>query len=229
MIYKTAIVTGGGSGTGREVARKLTEAGVDVEVWGRDEGRLRSAVDEGLAVSHSRVDIGDPDDVTRAFPSTAGRLGPVQVVVHCAGVWTEGNLADVSEVNLSAHILTVISGSVAIARGAVRAFGGNAGHYIQIAAASAKSGYPDTALNTLAKRALDGLHEGLTRELRGADIRLTTIYPDNISASNSPDVEAGTAMTYADVAEAVMFAVRAPKTVDVEEIVLTSRKTGRWE
>ncbi|WP_163364880.1 hypothetical protein, partial [Escherichia coli] len=69
-----------------------------------------------------------------------------------------------------------------------------------IAAASAKPGFSDTALNIMAKRAQDGHAEGLIRELRGTPMRVTTIYPDSIGANDSPSVSRGDAISYDDLA-----------------------------
>ena len=82
-------------------------------------------------------------------------------------------------------------------------------------------------LETL-ERALDGLQEGLSKELRDRSIRVSSIYPNSIAAPGSEAVLAGTAMSQVDVASAILFAVNAPDSMDVDELVLTARRTGRW-
>ena len=55
---KTALVTGASSGIGRGIAAAMAEAGADVLLHGRDEGRLAEAADairsNGAFVRHRR-------------------------------------------------------------------------------------------------------------------------------------------------------------------------------
>ena len=228
MDHQSAVVIGGGSGTGREVARMLTAQGVAVEVWGHAEAPLAQVVEEGDARSFQVVDIADPDNIYAAGTRAASGEVPVSLVVHTAGIWTPGDLVDVTPEKVGVHLGVVVAGSVHIARMAVLLFGDDPGHLVQIAAASAKPGFGDTALNKLAKRALDGLQEGLSKELRDRSVRVSSIYPNSIAAPGSEAVLAGTAMSQVDVASAILFAVNAPDSMDVDELVLTARRTGRW-
>ncbi len=229
MRHSSALVTGGGSGTGREVAKRLTAQGVRVTVWGRTADTVRAVVDEGDAAAWNVVDVADPDGVARGVEALRAEHGSVTLIVHCAGIWTPGALGDLDANVIRHHIDTVVLGSALIARSAKELIGAGPGHFIHVSAASAKPGFPDTALNVLAKRAQDGLHEGLTREFRGTDVRVTAVYPDSVADKGSASVAAGRAMTYEDVAEAILYAGSSPATVVPSEIVLTARNTGRWE
>jgi NADP-dependent 3-hydroxy acid dehydrogenase YdfG len=229
LEHRIALVTGGGGGAGLEVSRSLTGLGVHVIVWGRTEERLQAVVNAGHAKSFAVVDVGDAAAVERAATALRASGFVPTLVVHTAGVWTGGTLTEVSAGDLSAHLISVVGGSVNVARAALSLFGTGPAHFVQIAAASAKPGYPDTALNKLAKHAQDGLQEGLSRELRYSDIRVTTIYPDSIAPVDSESVTNGYAMSYHDVSNAIIYAVQASPTVNVDEIVLTARRTGRWD
>jgi NADP-dependent 3-hydroxy acid dehydrogenase YdfG len=228
LQHRVALVTGGAGGTGLEISRSLTELGIHVVVWGRTEERLRAVVNAGHAKEFAVVNLGDAAAVERATTSLQRSGSIPTLVIHTAGVWTAGNLWEVPTDDLRAHLSSVVDGSVYVARAALLLFADGPGHFVQVAAASAKPGYPDTALNTLAKRAQDGLQEGLSHELRASDVRVTTIYPDSIAAAGSELVTSGYAMSYRDVADAVLYALQASLTVDVDEIVLTARRTGRW-
>ncbi|MBL7660656.1 hypothetical protein INQ28_30680, partial [Escherichia coli] len=69
--------------------------------------------------------------------------------------------------------------------------------------------------------------EGLIRELRGTPMRVTTIYPDSIGANDSPSVSRGDAISYDDLATVIRFALEAPASAHIQEIVLTARNSGR--
>lgn len=86
---RTALVTGGSRGIGREVAAGLARAGATVVLAARDRDRLAAVVgqlvDDGLDVTGVAVDVADPSAV-RALPERLGPLGRVDVLVNAAGV-----------------------------------------------------------------------------------------------------------------------------------------------
>jgi NAD(P)-dependent dehydrogenase (short-subunit alcohol dehydrogenase family) len=78
-----ALVTGGASGIGREVAGRLREAGHDVVVWDLSGGDID-------------CDISDPDTVSASMEQTVREHGVPTRVVTCAGVGASGMLLDQS-------------------------------------------------------------------------------------------------------------------------------------
>ena len=89
---RTAVVTGGSRGIGREVAVGLAEAGATVVLLARDTARLEQVVqelvDKGLDVTGAAVDVADITAV-RALPQQLGLLASVDVLVNAAGVMSE--------------------------------------------------------------------------------------------------------------------------------------------
>lgn len=80
-----AVVTGGASGLGRAAAAALVAAGQRVLLLDRNAEQLEAAADElGSAVFHAVCDVTSADDVQAAFRH-ADALGPLRVLVHCAG------------------------------------------------------------------------------------------------------------------------------------------------
>ncbi len=89
---RTALVTGGSRGIGREVATGLARAGATVVLVARDPDRLEQVVaelvGEGLDVTGAAVDVADTAAV-RALPEALGPLAAVDVLVNAAGVMSE--------------------------------------------------------------------------------------------------------------------------------------------
>lgn len=89
-----AIVTGATSGIGRAVAEALATAGLRVGVVARDAHRGEAARDAIAAASgNERVelligDLSDLSSVHRLAETMAGTHGAIDVLVHCAGVYT---------------------------------------------------------------------------------------------------------------------------------------------
>ena len=94
MAGATVLVTGGGSGLGRQIALRSARRGARVVLWDRDEAAARSVRDDirahGRQADHEVVDVTDEAAVAAA----ADRAGPVDVLVNNAGVVTGRRLLD---------------------------------------------------------------------------------------------------------------------------------------
>jgi NAD(P)-dependent dehydrogenase (short-subunit alcohol dehydrogenase family) len=105
----TALVTGGASGIGFEVAGRLRDAGHDVVVW-------------DLACADIACDVSDPNAVSVAMEQTVRERGVPTRVVTCAGIGASGMLLQQSlaewervlAVNLTGTWLTIRAGAQAM-------------------------------------------------------------------------------------------------------------------
>ena len=92
LAGKAAVVTGGGTGLGREMALALAGAGADVAVVGRRpeplEAVAREAADLGRRALAVPADVTDPDRVSSMFGKVLDELGRVDVLVNNAGMVT---------------------------------------------------------------------------------------------------------------------------------------------
>lgn len=80
-----AIVTGGASGLGAAVARRLTSDGARVAIFDMNEEAGRDIAGE-LNGGFWKVDIADDDDVARAIAAASEEFGTARVLVNCAGI-----------------------------------------------------------------------------------------------------------------------------------------------
>ena len=109
MTAPVAVVTGGASGIGREVAALLREAGYVVVVW-------------DLAGGDIACDVSDPDAVSAAMEHTVRDHGVPTRIVTCAGIGASGMLLEqppaewerVLAVNLTGTWLTIRAGARAM-------------------------------------------------------------------------------------------------------------------
>ncbi len=92
LAGKVAVVTGGGTGLGREMALALAGAGADLAVVGRRpkplEDVARDAADLGRRALAVTADVTDPDRVGDMFQKVLNELGRVDVLVNNAGMVT---------------------------------------------------------------------------------------------------------------------------------------------
>ena len=91
LAGRVAVVTGGSSGIGQEMARALALAGARVVLVARDQVRLVVAADTlkaagGAEVAWVSADLALRDEVARAASEAEAAFGPVDILVNCAGV-----------------------------------------------------------------------------------------------------------------------------------------------
>jgi len=112
---RTAIVTGGGRGIGRETAQKLLEAGARVTICARTKATLEETRDELSAKTGGEVhavvaDMSVAADVERLARAAAERFGPVDILVNNAGQMYSGRFEAMTEDGLRAQLETKLFG-----------------------------------------------------------------------------------------------------------------------
>ncbi|WP_420432430.1 SDR family NAD(P)-dependent oxidoreductase [Hyphobacterium sp.] len=93
---KIAVITGGGTGIGLAIAKRLAADGASCVIMGRNLNRLKekaSGIDGARAV---RCDVTDPSSVDAAF-ADARRDGPVSILVNNAGIASSAPFHRMSE------------------------------------------------------------------------------------------------------------------------------------
>lgn len=91
LTGKVALITGGGRGLGRAMARGFAEAGADVFICARTESELASAQEEiseatGRKIAYSTVDMADRAAVVAMAERALSELGRVDVLINNAGI-----------------------------------------------------------------------------------------------------------------------------------------------
>jgi len=87
---RVAIVTGGGSGIGIQIAEALAELGADLVLCARrpercEEVAERLSAEHGVRALGMRCNVGDPEEVDELVRRTVAELGRIDVAVNNAG------------------------------------------------------------------------------------------------------------------------------------------------
>ena len=167
---KTAIVTGGGSGIGRQMAQALAEAGANLVLCARKVERCEQAAGElaelGVKTLALACDVRDPAQVQAVVDRTREELGGVGVLVNNAGTvwgaWPEDTPLDgwqkVVDVNLTGVFLfSQMAGRVMIEAGG--------GKIVNIASVAGLGGAPPEIMNAIAYNTTKGGVISFTRDL----------------------------------------------------------------
>lgn len=169
MTAKHALVTGGGSGIGLAVARRLSEDGFRVTVSGRTEQAL---IESGFA--HVVMDVSDEDQVNAAFAN----IDPVDVVVSNAGQAKTAPLLK-TPLSLWQEMLAVnLTGAFLCAKAGIPAMVDRGwGRFIVVASTSALKGYAYTGAYTSSKHGALGLVRTLAIELAKTGVTANAVCP----------------------------------------------------
>ncbi|WP_010627210.1 SDR family NAD(P)-dependent oxidoreductase [Halomonas sp. KM-1] len=169
---KRAVITGGGSGIGADMALAFAEAGAKVTITGR-----RIAALDALAERHPNIATAVAD-VTREADMVAlfERLGEVDIVIANAGAAESAPLARTGldqwqrmlDVNLTGVFLTLREGLKRVRDG---------GRLIAVASTAGLKGYPYVAPYCAAKHGVVGLVRALAQEVAGRDITVNALCP----------------------------------------------------
>jgi NAD(P)-dependent dehydrogenase (short-subunit alcohol dehydrogenase family) len=141
MDQRVIAVTGGGSGVGRALVRRLGALGHKVAALDLNEEGARLSV-EGLAHGLAlRMDVSNEDSVREGFAAIASSLGGVEVLINCAGVCVQKRLGDTTFADWNKVWQSNMTGTFLCAREAwahMRASG--RGHVINVVSQAA--GWP---------------------------------------------------------------------------------------
>jgi NAD(P)-dependent dehydrogenase (short-subunit alcohol dehydrogenase family) len=107
---RRVLVTGGGTGIGREITRCFLENGAHVVICGRRHGPLKETVDEIKphypGIHFAECDVSDPEDVASLAGKVRELLGGVDILVNNAGITERGN-AETTSVKMWDRLMAV--------------------------------------------------------------------------------------------------------------------------
>ena len=173
---RVALITGGGSGIGAAVARRLAADGYAVAVSGRRPEPLEEVAREtgGLALV---ADTGVLADVERAVSKTVGRFGGLDALVLNAGIGGEGSLLDLDpETFERVHRVNVV-GAFLMARAAIPHLLERRGAIVGISSVSGLRAAPASLAYCSSKAALAMLTQCIALDHGPSGVRANCLCP----------------------------------------------------
>jgi NAD(P)-dependent dehydrogenase (short-subunit alcohol dehydrogenase family) len=175
---RVAVVTGAGSGIGREVACALLEAGYYVALAGRREDALRTTLETAVAGSERAIvlptDVADPASVRAMYDRVRDELNRIDLLFNNAG--TFGTAAPIDELafeDWQAVVATNLTGAFLCAQDAFRSMKDQrprGGRIINNGSISAHVPRPHAVAYTATKHAITGLTKAISLEGRAYDV-----------------------------------------------------------
>jgi len=179
------VITGGASGIGRLMAKKLAALGGRISVWDIHADNLAKVVAELNATAREPVhgflcDVSQRDTVYRAADQTAAAAGAVDILVNNAGVVSGGRLLELPDAKVEAtfaiNTLSLFWTAKALLPQMIER---NRGHIVTISSAAGLIGVAKLTDYSASKWAAMGFDESLRAELRqiAPGVKTTVVCP----------------------------------------------------
>jgi meso-butanediol dehydrogenase/(S,S)-butanediol dehydrogenase/diacetyl reductase len=175
----TVLLTGGGSGIGRSIARAYLEQGASVLVTGRHEEPLRDTV-AGFPLDRAAVltaDMATEDGVSAAVAEVLRRWGRLDIVVANAGVSTPGTIDTLDDAQWTRMREINLDGLIRLARAGVPALRASRGTFLAISSVAGFGGDWNQAGYNATKGAVNALVQSMALDLGRDGVRVNAIAP----------------------------------------------------
>jgi NADP-dependent 3-hydroxy acid dehydrogenase YdfG len=212
----------------------LASDGVRVVLVARNAEPLRLLADEiGHGALAIPCDVTDESAVNEMCESVSVMLGgPPDIVVNNAGVFRVSRLAEMPASLFNDVLDTNLVGPFLIVRSFLKQMlERGSGHFVTIGSIADRHIFPENGAYAPAKYALRAMHEVLREELRGSGIRATLVSPGPVNTEMWDGISFGgddratpnrdAMLASEDVASAVLYALRQPPSVNLDELRLS--------
>jgi len=233
---RTAVVTGAGSGIGREITRALLSEGYHVALAGRRSAALAETAGNSEAALVRPTDIADPASVESLFEAVRERWGRLDLLVNNAGINIGGTVDELSVDNWRRVVDTNLTGMFLCAQQAVRLMKAQeprGGRIINNGSISAHVPRPATVVYTATKHAVTGLTRSISLDGRAWNVACGQIDIGNAGTELTGPMAAG--VPQADgrimpeptfdvrhVADAVLYMAGLPLDANVQFLTITA-------
>ncbi|HEY5877606.1 MAG TPA: SDR family oxidoreductase [Nakamurella sp.] len=175
----TVLVTGGGSGIGRAIARAYLEQGASVLITGRRAEPLRETV-AGFPADRAAVlaaDMATQDGVTAAVEEVSGRWGGLDIVVANAGLSTPGTIDTLDDAQWTRMREINLDGLIRLARASVPLLRASKGNVLAISSVAGFGGDWNQVGYNATKGAVNALVQSMALDLGRDGVRVNAIAP----------------------------------------------------
>ncbi|CAH0696862.1 unnamed protein product [Spodoptera exigua] len=237
-VGKTAVVTGASSGIGAGIVVGFANAGIKVVGLARRTQpieALKSQVTGSGSITAHACDVSSSESVAATFKWINETFGCVHILVNNAGIFVTGGITDagndmISEKDIIAILDTNLKGTILCARHAIASMRSNNfdGHVININSIAGHYVPMSSKFNvyTSTKYGVTGFTAGLLNELADHKnkIKVTSVSPGLVNTSLNvvtEDTAEMPALRPEDIADACLYVLSTPPTVNINELTIT--------
>lgn len=228
LTNKIAIVTGASSGIGRAIAIRLAAEGALLCLVGRNLEALEEtraiALLSAPKVTTYCADLTNDDDL-RQLTYVQG-LGQVDVLVHSAGVFTMGKLANCAIADLDLQYRVNVRAPYLLTQALLPMLLANQGQIVFINSTAGLNARANIGQYAASKFALKAIADSLREEVNAAGVRVLSVFPGRTASPMQAAIYQMEGKAYQpddllqpeDVAAAVVNALILPRTAEITDI-----------
>lgn len=229
---KVVLITGASSGIGKQTAIFFSQQGAKVIVTGRNQQRLTETFNDLKGNKHFSLcaNLDSPDDIERLIKSAVSEMGPLDGVVHCAGVQKTLPVKMLKENHFDEIFNANVKSAQFIAKSISRKgrFNPQGLSLIFLSSVAAICGEPAISTYAASKAALQGLSKSLALELARLKVRVNCIAPGVVKTEMAEGLfDKLTPEQYAAIDEKHPLGLGTPEDVAYAAAFLTS-DMSRW-
>ncbi|MBC7237522.1 MAG: SDR family oxidoreductase [Chloroflexi bacterium] len=221
---KVAIVTGGGSGIGKGIAKAFAQEGCAVVIAGRTASRLEATAAElrqtGAEIMAVPTDVAKEDQVLNLFQKTMERFGRLDILVNATGAFDGGRPDEISYEAWLKVVDANLNGPFLCSREAFRIMmksGG--GHILNIGSISAQMPRENSAPYSSTKFGIQGLTHSFALDGRPYGIACSILHPGNVMVERRAGVQEPM-MTVEEMGLVALTMVTMPKGTNFYEAIV---------
>ena len=177
---KVVIITGAGSGIGKETAKRMINNGAKVALWDYNQETLDSIQNKlGNNSLSVHVDVSDELSVKNAADKVRNNLGSPSILVNCAGVAGINATIDKTDPNEWRRVINInLNGTFICCREIIADMVDNKyGRIVNIASVAGKEGNPNAAHYSASKSGVITFTRSLGKELAETGVLVNCITP----------------------------------------------------
>ncbi|HOO56320.1 MAG TPA: SDR family oxidoreductase [bacterium] len=186
---KVALITGSSRGIGLATACRLAGMGAKVALNGRNEERLKRALEKVSAICPEAIvvagDVSDPESAKRMIEETVEKLGGLDILINNAGVSMRAALEELDAETCGNVVDVNLKGCIYPTFFALPHIKKSGGSIIFISSIAGLIGLPTASLYCATKMALRGFADSLRCELEPQGVHIGTVYVG--FTENDPD------------------------------------------
>jgi 3-oxoacyl-[acyl-carrier protein] reductase len=190
LAGKVAVVTGASKGIGASIAKHLAAEGASVVVnyasskAGADKvvGEITAQGGKAIAVQGN---VAKKADIERLFAETKKAFGRLDILVNNAGIYEFAPLEQITEEHFRKHFDSNVLGLLFATQEALKHFGGNGGSVVNVSSLVSTLAFPNAAVYSATKGAVDAATRSLAEELGPRKIRVNAVRPGMVETEGT--------------------------------------------